>query len=100
MTRSSKRVGYHALIVALVIGAAMSLGLIKLYAAKNYAAKMVIGDGASERLISVHPTIYGLVEVSVIKNPYIVIVNNPKNKHAVIIPSDIGSEALKSSPSY
>ncbi|HEY4964270.1 MAG TPA: hypothetical protein VIH90_06255 [Candidatus Saccharimonadales bacterium] len=94
MTKSSKRVGYHALFVAIVIGIALSISLIKLYTLKNNAAKMVVGDALSERLINVHPTANGLMEVNIIKNPDIIIVNNSKNIYPVIIPSSIGIDAL------
>jgi hypothetical protein len=95
MTRSSKRVGYHALFVAVVIGVALSASLIKLYTLKNNTAKMIVGDMVSERLVNVHPTANGLMEVNLIKNPQITIVNKPNNPHATIISSDIGESALK-----
>jgi len=96
MTRSSKKVGYHALFIAIILGMAASATVIRYYSQQNYTTKMLVSDAVTQKLLTVHSLSNGLVEVSLIKNPQIIIVNNPNNPKAALINTKIGESAVAS----
>lgn len=65
MIRSSKKIANHAFIVAIVIGAGLSIGLFKYFYLNKTDTKISFKYSLTHRLVQIHPKSNGLFDANI-----------------------------------
>ena len=93
MIRQSKRSQFHALLIAVIVGIGLSVSIIAYYGRNFAVSNVVIKDGLSEILLSIHPETDGLVSISLIHVSVINIGYHSANSPNGYINTDVGDTA-------
>jgi hypothetical protein len=95
MIKKTQKLGYHPLIISLVVVAALASSYTFFHPTTSYI-KLAISDATHQRLLTVHPLPNGLVSINFVHNYEIAIVNKAAHKPPAIINGNIGDTAASS----